>query len=64
MRALISKVEIVYILSGTGWGLADSEYEMADFIIEPIRGVKDYNHLGLRSVVAITLDRLLSPLFL
>ncbi len=31
----------------------------ADFFLEPIKGPSDYNHLSVRSAVAIVLDRLL-----
>ncbi len=45
---------------GTGWGLTDALFEQADAILEPIRGAGSYNHLSVRSAVAIMLDRLLS----
>lgn len=45
-------------LFGTGYGLTESVYKESDFILEPIRGVTDYNHLSVRSAVAIILDRL------
>lgn len=63
LREMISREEIIYLLFGTGWGLAESVYERADFCLEPIKGVKDYNHLSVRSAVAIILDRLLHPLY-
>jgi hypothetical protein len=47
------------ILFGTGYGLTESTYKEVDFILEPIRGIADYNHLSVRSAVAIILDRLL-----
>lgn len=62
VSSLVSNGEIVYILFGTGWGLAPSVYEISDYYLEPIRGVKGYNHLSVRSAVAIILDRLLFPL--
>ncbi len=46
------------ILFGTGWGIAADVINCADFLIEPIRGSSDYNHLSVRSAVAVTLDRL------
>jgi hypothetical protein len=48
------------LLFGTGWGLHSSVVEMADFLLEPIIGDKgnDYNHLSVRSAVAIYLDRI------
>lgn len=46
------------LMFGTAWGLADSVLEQADYILAPIRGHADYNHLSVRSAAAIILDRL------
>jgi len=46
------------LLFGTGWGLAPEVIEKADALLEPIMGPGDYNHLPVRSAVAIILDRL------
>lgn len=48
------------LLFGTGWGLHASVTEKADFCLEPIFGAaKDgYNHLSVRSAVAIYCDRI------
>lgn len=46
------------ILFGTGWGIAKEVIEKVDFVLEPIKGSSSYNHLSVRSAVAITLDRL------
>ncbi len=46
------------LLFGTGWGLVDEWMERADRILRPIVGPSDYNHLSVRSAVAILLDRL------
>ncbi len=48
------------ILFGTGWGIAKEVIEGADYILKPIEGLTDYNHLSVRSAAAIILDRLLS----
>lgn len=48
----------VLLLFGTGWGLVRELMESADFILEPIYGPGEYNHLSVRSAVAIILDRL------
>lgn len=45
-------------LFGTGWGLVEEILDRADYILEPIRGVGDYNHLSVRAAAAILLDRL------
>lgn len=47
------------LLFGTGWGLIDEIMETSDYILDPIRGNSEYNHLSVRSAVSIILDRLL-----
>ena len=47
-----------FILFGTGWGLTQDVKDSSDYILAPIEG-KGYNHLSVRSAVAIILDRLL-----
>ena len=46
------------ILFGTGWGLTQGVKDDSDYVLAPIEG-KGYNHLSVRSAVAIILDRLL-----
>ena len=46
-----------FILFGTGWGLTQEVKDRSDYLLEPIEG-KAYNHLSVRSAVAIILDRL------
>lgn len=46
------------LLFGTGWGLADQHLPMVTHVLEPINGATDWNHLSVRSAVAVTLDRL------
>jgi len=46
------------ITFGTAWGLSPDFIENCDFMIEPINGVSDYNHLSVRSAVSIMLDRI------
>ena len=46
-----------FILFGTGWGLTEEIKAGSDYVLEPIEG-KAYNHLSVRSAVAIILDRL------
>ncbi len=50
------------MLFGTGWGLADEVFEKVDQVLEPISGISEYNHLSVRSAVAIILDRLLGSI--
>ena len=47
------------ILFGTGWGIEAETMSRFDAILEPIYGPGEYNHLPVRSAVAIILDRLL-----
>src|SRR6056300_212441 len=53
----------VLIIFGTGWGLTKSTLESADYILKPVGGYYEYNHLSVRSAVAIILDRLLGCKF-
>ena len=48
----------VYILFGTGWGLAEQLLAQVDYLLPPILGPEEWNHLSVRAAVAITLDRL------
>lgn len=50
--------DIFLLLLGTGWGLLKEEMEKADFILKPVYGYGEYNHLSVRSAAAIILDRL------
>lgn len=49
------------VLFGTGYGLAEEVLERADFCLTPIEGLAQdgYNHLSVRSAVAIYCDRLM-----
>lgn len=47
------------LMLGTGWGLSAEVMDRAQLVLEPIRGVGDYNHLPVRAAAAIMLDRLL-----
>ncbi|MGB9732190.1 MULTISPECIES: tRNA (guanosine(37)-N1)-methyltransferase TrmD [Calditerrivibrio] len=48
----------ILLLFGTGWGFVDDILEFADYVLKPIHGVGDFNHLSVRSAVAIYLDRI------
>ena len=50
----------MFLLFGTGWGLHASVTDDADFKLDPILGgaKDDYNHLSVRSAVAIYCDRI------
>ncbi|WP_456433281.1 RNA methyltransferase [Thermosulfuriphilus sp.] len=47
------------VILGTASGLAPIVFKRADYILEPICGPTDYNHLSVRTAAAIILDRLL-----
>jgi hypothetical protein len=51
------------ILFGTGYGLTDAIHQSADCILKPLKGTGKYNHLSVRSAVAIVLDRLTSAVY-
>jgi len=46
------------IIFGTGLGLAEAVFGASDYKLEPIRGRGTYNHLSVRSAVAVVLDRI------
>lgn len=48
------------ILFGTGSGLTLETIDAADYVLKPISGYSEFNHLSVRSAAAIVLDRLLS----
>jgi hypothetical protein len=47
------------LIFGTGSGLADEILKKAEYLLDPIEGPGEYNHLSVRSAIAITLDRLM-----
>ncbi len=48
------------ILFGTGYGIPPDMMRTFDYILEPVYGAGDWNHLSVRNAVAIILDRLFS----
>ena len=51
----------VVLVFGTGWGISDVFYPEVHRILAPVygpEGSEGYNHLSVRSAVAIILDRL------
>ncbi len=61
LRETLKKKGQYLILFGTGWGLDKEIMNSADYILDPIAGVEKFNHLPVRSAIAIILDRLLAP---
>ena len=41
------------VLFGTGYGMTKETMEEFDYILEPVYGHGDYNHLSVRSAVSI-----------
>lgn len=59
MSELIRDPGMNYLLIlGTGWGLADHVMSAADYVLAPITGKTEYNHLSVRSAASIIVDRL------
>ncbi len=61
IRKIIEQ-ENILILLGTSHGLASEVLHACDDILAPIRWAGNYNHLPVRSALAIILDRLLGDL--
>lgn len=47
----------VLLVFGTGKGLARSAFEQVDYVLGPVQGFSDFNHLSVRSAMAVVLDR-------
>ena len=58
-REILESGEPHLLIFGTAWGLAEAFITGADYILAPIKGVTDYNHLSVRTAAGIILDRLL-----
>ncbi len=59
LREIMLKDVPVLLAFGTAWGLSEEMLSVADHILAPIQTHTGYNHLSVRSAVAIVLDRLL-----
>jgi len=57
-REMMKDGNLYLLIFGTGWGLSEEFITMADYVLGPIMGNTDYNHLSVRSATAIILDRL------
>ncbi len=57
-RERIEKSESCILLFGTAHGLADPVMDRADMRLKPIEGAGEYNHLPVRSAVAIIIEKL------
>ncbi|MCX4242611.1 RNA methyltransferase [Paraliomyxa miuraensis] len=61
VRRRLHDGEAMLLLVGKAWGLAPRVLEQADVRLEPIDAGTGFNHLSVRSALAILLDRLLAP---
>jgi len=59
LRAMLDNGKPHVLVFGTAWGLAQEFIDKADYVLDPIVGKTDYNHLSVRSAAAIIFDRLL-----
>jgi len=58
-RKMIQTDKTYLLVFGTAWGLSEKFISEADYVLEPIKGCTNYNHLSVRSAASIILDRLL-----
>ncbi len=55
----IAENNAIFLIFGTGWGLTEEVLNKMDYILEPIYGITEFNHLSVRSAVSIIIDRIL-----
>ena len=58
LRAKLKSGAPHLLIFGTAWGLAREVLDTADYVLEPVTGSTNYNHLSVRTAAAIILDRL------
>ncbi len=58
--SLLVHGKTVLLVFGTGWGIADVALEKINYFLPPICGIGEFNHLSVRSAVAIVLDRIIN----
>ena len=58
LREMIRSDREFLLIFGTAWGLTRDFMEVADYVLAPITGPTDYNHLSVRSAASVVLDRL------
>jgi len=57
-RKMLKDGNLFLLIFGTAWGLPEKFVAEADYLLNPVIGNTDYNHLSVRSAAAIILDRL------
>ena len=61
LKEMLKKSDSNFLLIfGTGSGIAAEVVNSANYRLDPIRGQNNYNHIAVRSAVAIILDRIMS----
>lgn len=64
-REAVSNPDLNYLLLfGTGWGMSEEIFQIADNTLKPVLGAGEYNHLSVRSAAAIILDRVKNSMVL
>ncbi|MCF8104621.1 MAG: tRNA (guanosine(37)-N1)-methyltransferase TrmD [Desulfohalobiaceae bacterium] len=58
LRTVLYK-EPVFLLLGTGYGLAPEVIQGVNEVLPPLRAGSPYNHLSVRTAAAVTVDRIL-----
>jgi hypothetical protein len=58
-KELLENEKPLVFMFGTGWGMAPELLNKADYILPPVKGPVEYNHLSVRSAVSIIIDRFL-----
>lgn len=61
VRGRVAKGQDVLLVIGKAWGLAPSVFEQCDAQLLPIDAGTGFNHLSVRSAMAILIDRLCAP---
>ncbi len=59
-RKITKSAEEFLIVFGTGYGIPPDMMRTFDYILEPVYGAGEWNHLSVRNAVAVILDRLFS----
>jgi tRNA (guanine37-N1)-methyltransferase len=57
-KDIIQNEKTVMLIFGTAWGLEKAVIASADYVLDPVLGRRNYNHLSVRTAAAIILDRL------
>jgi len=60
LRAMLQNGWPYLLIFGTAWGLSEQTIADADYVLEPVKGAPEYNHLSVRCAAAIIVDRLLA----